>query len=155
MSGIAMRAMEGTSILTRKAPWGEILWREYGPSQNRIIKILSTILSCWLAMKIRPVNCVEEDSSFAAKDWSGEKCIKAADHECPSGKCERASNCYWNSVYEGQNRTTRFEEDAYGHAATQLYGTNESYVREIAEFGVAGVVVSVLLLIFWIIFLPN
>ena len=61
--------------------------------------------------------CVEEESPYAAKDWSGKTCIKAADYECPSGFCERASNCYWNSVHEGQNRTTRFEIDAYDKAA--------------------------------------
>lgn len=61
--------------------------------------------------------CIEEDSPYAAKDWSGETCIKAADYKCRSGFCERASNCYWNSVYEGQNRTARFEIDAYEKAA--------------------------------------
>lgn len=61
--------------------------------------------------------CVEENSQLAAKDWSGEKCIQAADFECPTGTCERASNCYWNSVYEGQNRTTRFSVNEYDGAA--------------------------------------
>ena len=97
--------------------------------------------------------CVEKDSPFAAKDWSGENCIKAADYECSSGTCERASNCYWNSVYEGQNRTTRFEADAYTNAATALYGTNDSYAREIAQFGIIGAVVSFLVLLFWFLFL--
>lgn len=61
--------------------------------------------------------CVEENSPLAAKDWSGERCIRAADFECPAGTCERASNCYWNSVFEGQNRTTRFSSNKYDEAA--------------------------------------
>lgn len=62
--------------------------------------------------------CVDENSAFAAKDWSGESCIKAADHDCPIGTCERSSNCYWNSVQEGQNRTTRFRVNDYEDAAS-------------------------------------
>lgn len=50
--------------------------------------------------------CVQEDSIYAAKDWEG-NCINAADHTCPIGMCERSSNCYWNTVVEGENRTTR------------------------------------------------
>ena len=66
--------------------------------------------------------------------------------------CERASNCYWNSVKAGQNRTTRFEVDAYAKAADALYGTKNSYMREIAEVGLIGIVISALLLISWILF---
>ncbi len=62
--------------------------------------------------------CVEESSLLAAKDWSGENCIRAANFECPAGTCERASNCYWNSVYEGQNRTTRFNVNEYEEATS-------------------------------------
>lgn len=72
----------------------------------------------FLCDEVDKERCVEENSLFAAKDWSGENCIRAADYECPIGTCERASNCYWNSVYEGQNRTTRFSVNAYEEAAT-------------------------------------
>ena len=91
--------------------------------------------------------CVEEDSPLAAYG-----CIKASDFECPTGLCERASNCYWNTVKAGQNRTTRFEVDAYAKAADALYGTKNSYLREIAEVGLIGIVISALLLISWILF---
>lgn len=101
------------------------------------------------------IRCVDEDSPYAAKDWSGEHCIKALDHECPSGTCERSSNCYWNTVEEGKNRTTRFEMDAYKNAKSSLYDygmNNKSYVKEIAQVGIIGAAISVLLLIFWVIF---
>jgi hypothetical protein len=54
--------------------------------------------------------CVEAESPFAAKDWAG-NCIKATDYTCPIGMCERSSNCYWNTVVEGKNRTTRLVHD--------------------------------------------
>ena len=72
--------------------------------------------------------CVVETSANAAKDWQG-KCIQAADFQCPAGTCERSSNCYWNSVYEGQNRTTRFAVGDYDNAAMVMYGTENSYAR--------------------------
>lgn len=97
--------------------------------------------------------CVEESSSFAAKDWTGENCIKAADFECPSGTCERTSNCYWNSVYEGQNRTTRFEASAYKNAEASLIGANESYARDLGQLSAIGCIIALLLLLFWLIFL--
>lgn len=95
--------------------------------------------------------CVEEDSPLAARDKDG-TCIKAADFECPTKLCERSSNCYWNTVKAGQNRTTRFKVDSYAKAADALYGTKNSYMRDIAEVGLIGIAISALLLISWILF---
>lgn len=78
-------------------------------------KLVDNVVMVVCDIKTASERCVEKES--AAKDWSG-NCIKAADFVCPGGTCERASNCYWNSVSEGQNRTTRFEVNAYKNAAT-------------------------------------
>ena len=78
--------------------------------------------------------CVEANSLYAAKDWSGENCIRAADFECPAGTCERASNCYWNSVYEGQNRSSRFNVNEYEEAATGEIGCSPVLYEIKVEF---------------------
>eukprot|EP00970_Alexandrium_tamarense_P005114 scaffold825_cov196-Alexandrium_tamarense.AAC.59 len=96
--------------------------------------------------------CVDEGSSLAAKD-AEQNCIIASDSQCPVGLCERQSNCYWNSVHEGQNRTTRFPPERYNAAETELYGTNNnSYARQIALFGIIGAVVAIVAFLIWIIF---
>ncbi len=98
--------------------------------------------------------CVEKDSLYAAKDWTGENCIKASGFECPSGTCERTSNCYWNSVLEGKERNTRFPVDDYEKARDKLIGTHsESYIADVARFGFIGIIVSIVLLLLWAIFL--
>ena len=91
------------------------------------------------------------DQSAGAKDWAGE-CINAADQECPLGLCERSSNCYWNSPTEGQNRTTRFDAESYAQAEENLIGFEDSYARDIATVGVAGIAVSVVLMLLWALF---
>lgn len=114
--------------------------------------LLDNVIMFLCDVDIASERCVEEDSPYAAKDWSGSACIKAADYECPSGFCERASNCYWNSVVENQNRTTRFEIDAYEKAAQALYGTDNSYLRDIGLAGLIGCILSSLFLLFWFVF---
>lgn len=91
------------------------------------------------------------DDSIAAKDWEG-NCIVAADYQCPVGTCERTSNCYWNTAISGQNRTTRFDPNEYTEAADKLYGTDDSYARDIGQIGIIVCIISLLLLFLWIIF---
>lgn len=98
--------------------------------------------------------CVEKDSLYAAKDWTGENCIKASDFECPTGMCERTSNCYWKSVVEGEERITRFPVDDYEKARDKLFGAHsESYIADVAKFGLIGIVISIAFLLIWVIFL--
>ncbi len=97
----------GTSIVERMRAKPESYYEDL---VNRFVKF-----ACDEADRVR---CVDENSLLAARDWSGDNCIRAANYECPVGTCERASNCYWNSVYEGQNRTTRFSANEYEEAAT-------------------------------------
>jgi len=68
--------------------------------------IVNQLLMYACNVEIASERCVEEDSSFAAKDGAG-NCIQATDYTCPPRMCERSSTCYWNTVVEGQNRTTR------------------------------------------------
>ncbi|KAL7444436.1 hypothetical protein ACHAXM_012038 [Skeletonema potamos] len=95
--------------------------------------------------------CVDKESLFAAKDWKGD-CIVAADSLCPSGLCERTSNCYWNSVKDMENRTTRFHAADYANAQKALFGASDSYAANIAIKTAIGVIVSVVLLICWFFF---
>ena len=115
--------------------------------QSIVDNVIMTICDTDIASE----RCVEEGSSFAAKDWEG-NCIVAADNTCPVGTCERTSNCYWNSVFEGQNRTTRFDVSAYKQASSKLIGANDSYAREMAQLGLIGCTISILLLFFWVLF---
>jgi hypothetical protein len=122
--------------------------------QNIVNQVIMFVCDVELAGE----RCVEEDSVFAAKDWAGQ-CIKAADHTCPTGMCERSSNCYWNSVNEGQNRTTRFPIEEYTRAESALVGESgdialqfHSYAGGIATVGLIGAAVSLVLLFLWVVF---
>lgn len=96
--------------------------------------------------------CVDLDSPHAAKDYKGD-CIVAADSSCPQDRCERTSNCYWSSVKEMENRTTRFPASGYTNAQEALTGvTRYSYAGGIAVTGAIGVFISVMLLVIWLIF---
>ena len=98
------------------------------------------------------VRCVESDSPFAAKDWEN-KCIIASDLTCPTGMCERTSNCYWKTVYPGEERQTRFPVEEYKSAKLRLTGwRNYSYLRGILTFGGIGIFVAVVLLLLWFLF---
>ena len=68
--------------------------------------IVNQVIMYACDVEVASERCVEEDSPFVAKDWAG-NCIVASDYTCPTGMCERSSNCYWNTVVDGQNRTTR------------------------------------------------
>ncbi len=103
-------------------------------------------------VEIESERCVPSDSPLAAKNSEGD-CITAADSLCPEGLCERTSNCYWNSVKDMENRTTRFAADDYANAQEELFGLNKnSYAGGILGPGAIGVIVSVVLLMFWAIF---
>lgn len=96
--------------------------------------------------------CVPSDSPLAAKNSEGD-CITAADSLCSEGLCERISNCYWNSVKDMENRTTRFPAADYANAQDELFGLNKnSYAGGILGPGAIGLIVSVVLLLFWAIF---
>ena len=115
--------------------------------------VVDNVIMMLCDVEIAGERCVDVDSPFAAKDWTGANCIRAADYECPSGLCERSSNCYWNSVAEGKNRTTRFPIDAYKNSETELIGKSiKSYAGNVAQFGVIGTIISMLLLVFWVVF---
>ena len=114
--------------------------------------VLNNALMYVCDVKTARIRCVDKSSPFAAKDWSG-KCINAADYTCPTGTCETSSNCYWNTVVEGQNRTSRFPvEDYKGAEAALTAQTADSYAGGIALVGLIGTAISLLLLFFWIIF---
>ena len=109
---------EGRFNAYSKGEFGRsLLERMRSKPESYYQNIVNNIIMMVCDVKTSSERCVEKDSPFAAKDWSGENCIKAADYECPSGTCERASNCYWNTVYEGENRTTRFDVEQYPEAA--------------------------------------
>ena len=91
------------------------------------------------------------DQNLAAKSWSGQ-CIESADHVCPLGLCERSSNCYWNPVQEGENRTTRFDIESYSDAEENLIGLEGSYARDIGAIGMAGIAVTAVLTLMWAVF---
>lgn len=115
-------------------------------------KIVNNVVMFLCDVESASERCVENDSPLAAKDWKGD-CIVAADSLCPSGLCERTSNCYWNTVKDMKNRTTRFPAADYANAQEALYGvTRDSYAGNIALNGAIGVLVSVVLLILWLIF---
>ncbi|KAL9183550.1 hypothetical protein ACHAXT_004406 [Thalassiosira profunda] len=114
--------------------------------------IVDSVIMLLCDVDVASERCVEKDSPLAAKDWTGENCITATDNTCPAGTCERTSNCYWASVVEGQNRTTRFEPERYARAATALYGTDDSYAREVLQFGAIGCIVAIVLLLLWVLF---
>ena len=114
--------------------------------QNIVDNVIMLICDVTIAKE----RCVEESSLFAAKEEGN--CITAVDNTCPTGKCERASNCYWNSVEEGKNRTTRFDPQLYGKASKALIDTNDSYAREITQIGIIGIIIAFLLLCFWALF---
>jgi hypothetical protein len=120
--------------------------------------IVNQVIMFTCDVDVAAERCVDEDSPFAAKDGAG-NCINAADFACPSGMCERSSNCYWNSVVEGQNRTNRFPSDDYADAESELIGEMgdissqfNSYAGGIGIFGVVGAAISLLLLLLWIVF---
>ena len=97
------------------------------------------------------VRCVDKDSPLAAKNGNGD-CIFASDSPCDVflSLCERTSNCYWDSVIEYENRTTRFPPDEYSKAEEVLFGaTSASWVGEIARNALVGVILSIILLIVW------
>lgn len=105
-------------------------------------------------VEIARVRCVDKDSPLAAKNANGD-CIFAVDSPCDVSLslCERTSNCYWDSVIEDENRTTRFPPEDYSRAEEVLFGaTSESYVGEIARNALVGVILSIVLLIGWFIF---
>jgi hypothetical protein len=96
--------------------------------------------------------CVPSNSSLVAKDWNGD-CIEAADFQCPLGYCERSSNCYWNSVVAGQNRTTRFPAEDYAKAELALTNLNEaSYLRDLATYTLIGIIIALFLLAIWFLY---
>lgn len=131
-----------------------LIERLRSPDDSFYQDIVDSVIQTACDMETASERCVEEASPFAAKNWAGE-CIKAADHECPAGTCERASNCYWNSVYEGQNRTMRFDKSAYNAAKDRLIGykaDDESYIKRIGKFFGIGVAISIIFLLFWVIF---
>lgn len=114
--------------------------------------IVDNVIMLICDVNIAKERCVEENSLFAAKDWEGNS---AVDNTCPTGKCERASNCYWNSIEEGKNRTMRFDAKLYGRASNALIGTNDSYAREITQIGLIGIIIAFLLLFCWALFLIS
>ena len=96
--------------------------------------------------------CVDENSNLASKDSNG-NCIVAADSVCPSGFCERISNCYWNVAITNQSRSTRYNPDDYVKAKESLFGLNrESYFGSVLVNGAIGIVISAVLLMLWIVF---
>lgn len=96
--------------------------------------------------------CVPSNSSLAAKDWD-DKCVFAADTECPIDHCERTSNCYWNPTVVGKNRTIRFEETAYEKAEDELIDyQSSSYLRDLAMLSVVWIVIAAVLLLLWIVY---
>lgn len=120
--------------------------------------IINQVIMYSCNIEVAEERCVDEDSPFAAKDWEG-NCIVAADYTCPTGMCERSSNCYWNTVVEGQNRTTRFPPDEYDNAESALVGQMgdislqyNSYAGGIVIFAVVGAAVALLLLLLWVVF---
>lgn len=114
--------------------------------------IVNNVVMFLCDVKSASERCVDKDSLLATKNWKGD-CVEAADFTCPTGLCERTSNCYWNSVKQMENRTTRFPVDDYASAKEVLYGlTSNSYAGEIAIVGSIGVIVSLVLLIFWLVF---
>lgn len=112
---------------------------------NNLVMILCDVA-------IESERCVPSDSPLAARNGEGD-CITAADSLCPDGLCERTSNCYWNSVKDMENRTTRFPAADYANAQEELFGLNRnSYAGGILGPGAIGLIVSVVLLLFWAIF---
>ena len=96
--------------------------------------------------------CVPSNSSLAAKDWD-DKCIQAADTPCSVDYCERTSNCYWNPVIAGQNRTTRFSDTSYEKAENDLIDIqNASYARDLSTMSVSLLVVAAALLFLWVLY---
>ena len=96
--------------------------------------------------------CVDESSLEAAKDWK-ESCIVTSDHVCPAAMCERTSNCYWNSVLPGENRTTRYPHDDYAKAADALWGIKSgSYARGIVNLMLPGLIISIVSILLWFVF---
>ena len=99
------------------------------------------------------IRCVDEDSLEAAKDWN-DKCIQAADLICPTGTCERISNCYWKPVVSNQFREKRFHDDEYDEAEDALldWQDQESYIGGMLKFAIPGLGIAVGLLLLWIIY---
>ncbi len=116
--------------------------------------IVDNVVMFLCDVEIASVRCVDKDSPFAAKNAEG-TCIYASDSPCDVSLslCERTSNCYWDSVIEDENRTTRFPPDEYSKAEEVLFGaTSESWIGEIARNALIGVILSIILLIGWFIF---
>ncbi len=96
--------------------------------------------------------CVPSNSSKAAKNWDN-TCVTASDYVCDEGMCERTSNCYWNTVKEGENRTTRFPPEKFAKAKESLWGyQGDTYLRSVVTFSAIGVLIAVLFLVIWLIF---
>lgn len=136
----------------------ELIGRLRSKPQSFYQNIVNQVIMYVCDTEVASERCVDEDSPFAAKDWKG-NCIEAADYTCPLGTCERSSNCYWNTVVEGQNRTTRFPQQEYERAESALVGQMgdislqyNSYGGGIVIFALVGAIVSLLLLVLWVIF---
>jgi hypothetical protein len=119
-------------------------------------EVVNNIIMYTCSVEQNEIRCVDFDSPLAAKDWEG-NCIKAADHFCPVGTCERTSNCYWNTVITDQNRTTRFEHEKYPLAEASLLNiqNKDSYARGVAVFGIIGIFLGVSLLLTWVVYFVS
>jgi hypothetical protein len=114
-------------------------------------EVIDNIIMSLCDVEKESERCVPEQSSFAAKNWE-DSCIIAEGYLCPQGMCERTSNCYWNSVKSGENRTKRFPEEKYETALEELYGLKNSYIRDVAQTGIIGIAISAILLLTWCIY---
>ncbi len=114
--------------------------------------VVNNIIMALCDVEVEKERCVLSNSSMAAKDWNGD-CIEAADTVCPVGYCEKTSNCYWNPVVIGQNRTLRFPEDDYSKAEKAILNLeDDSYIRDLAKYSIGGIFFAVLLLIIWFLY---
>ncbi|KAL3781578.1 hypothetical protein HJC23_007098 [Cyclotella cryptica] len=132
--------------------WREVVRKLRPNPESYYHNVINQVIMFVCDVESASERCVEADSPFAAKDWAG-YCINATDYKCPKGMCERSSNCYWNTVVEGKNRTMRFPVEAYNKAeAALMERTPNSYAGEIALFGLIGAAVSMILLLIWLVF---
>ena len=114
-------------------------------------EVVDNIIMTLCDVETESERCVPEESSLAAKNWD-ESCVVAKDFKCPQGMCERTSNCYWKAVSNGKNRTKRFSEEKFEMASDYLYGTSNSYARDVAQTGIIGIIISSVLLLLWLLY---
>jgi hypothetical protein len=99
--------------------------------------------------------CVPSTSEFAAKDWNN-NCIQAEGYSCGDDMCESTSNCFWAKVEPGKVRKSRFPKEEYAKVKSKYSGdgilSQDSYIADVATLTIAGIAVSIALLVLWFIY---